>query len=310
MKQWGLVLTVLLSAQAFAQESTTSSLQAADVQSTAADTIATSTTTAPVVNSPWKLTLGSENYSYELDQKNLGSGAPIISYNWVGAKYVISPKWEVELRQQFQYATNKENLAGRDRALHRSSFEMAETVLRLAAKPAWNLLGSKTQIFELRYYAPTDHAAQENKELGRLRADAWIEWAATPKWTFAAWASPRVQFNSANNPNTKVGADAEYYQVKAAPYVMYNINDHITPYYAYNLVEKYSQAQRGDWSPDMANVGAHETGVFFNYGAWMVNPSLISETDLNNGTGSILSEDSRAYSYENLSYNLNVYATF
>jgi hypothetical protein len=309
MKQWGFVFTVLLCSQAFAQEST-STLQTNEIKSATTEMLSTSTAKAPVVVSPWKFTLGSENYSYEMDQKTYGSGAPIISYNFVGAKYVISPKWEVELRQQFQFATNKENLGGRDQALHRNSLEMAETVLRVAAKPAWNLLGSKMQIFEVRYYAPTDHVAQERGELGRVRADAWVEWAPVSKWSFAAWFSPRVAFNSQNNPNVKVGADAEYYQVKAAPYVMYNVSDKIIPYYAYNLVEKYSQAQRGDWNPDMTNVGAHEIGLFLNYGAWTINPSFISETNLNDGGGSLLTEDSRAYSYENLSYNLNVYATF
>jgi hypothetical protein len=308
MKLWGSIFATFLCLQAFAQEST-SSLNTSDIKSVSTN-LATSTAKAPVVSSPWKLTLGSENYTYENDQRNLGSGAPIISYNFIGAKYVVSPVWEVELRQQFQFASNKENLTGRDQALHRSSLEMAETVLRVAAKPKWDLLGSKSQVFEVRYYAPTDHAAQVNHELGRLRADAWVEWAPTTKWTFAAWLSPRVLFNSASNPNSKIGADAEYYQVKAAPYVMYNVDDHIVPYYAYNLVQKYSQAQRGDWNPDMANVGAHEAGLFLNYGVWTINPAFISETDLNNGGGSILSEDSRAFSYENLSYNLNVYATF
>lgn len=303
----GMLLTVLLGSQAWAQEST-SSMQATDIKS--APAAATTATQAPDLQSPWKFTLGSENYMYELDQRRLGSGAPIISYNFVGGKYVFSPKWEIELRQQFQFASNKENLGGRDSALHRSALEMAETVLRVAATPKWDLLGSKKQLFELRYYAPTDHVAQERNELGRIRADAWVEWAASAKWSFAAWFSPRVLLNSSSNPNKAIGADAEYYQIKAAPYVMYNINDKIVPYYAYNLVEKYSQAQRGDWTPDMTNVGAHETGLFLNYGAWTINPSLISETNLNDGGGSILSDDSRAYSYENLSYNLNVYATF
>lgn len=309
MKQWGFVFSILLCSQAFAQESTTT-LQTNEIKSATAEMLSTTTAKAPVVVSPWKFTLGSENYAYEMAQKTYGSAGPIISYNFIGAKYVISPKWEVELRQQFQFATNTENLTGRDQALHRNSLEMAETVLRVATKPKWNLLGSKMQLFELRYYAPTDHVAQERGELGRFRADAWVEWAANSKWSYAAWFSPRVQLNSQNNPNEKVGADAEYYQVKAAPYLMYNINDHITPYYAYNLVLKSSQAQRGYWDPDMTNVSAHELGLFLNYGAWLINPSLISETDLNNGGGSILSDDSRAYSYENLSYNLNVYATF
>lgn len=301
-----LAALLLLCGNAYAQESTTSSLQISDV-STAAEPNAVSTTKASSVTSPWKLSLGSENFTYEADRRDNG---PIISYNFVGARYVISKEWEVELRQQFQYISSRERLGLRDSRLHSdSSVAVAEAVLRAAYKPQ-GLLGTSVALFETRYYAPTDRVAQDNKELGRIRADMWLEWIQNSRFTFAAWFSPRVQFNSAENPNQAVGADAEYYQVKAAPYFIYTMNDHIMPYYAYNLVEKSSQAQRGNWEPDMANVGAHEIGLNLYYGAFYVNPSIISETNLENGDGSILSEDSRAYSYENISYNLNVFAVF
>jgi hypothetical protein len=91
---------------------------------------------------------------------------------------------------------------------------------------------------------------------------------------------------------------------------MYFINENVTPYYAYHLVEKSSQAQRGHWAPDLANVGAHELGMNLNFGAFLINPSIMSETDLNNGAGSVMTADSRAFAHENISYNLNVYATF
>lgn len=312
MKHLLSVLFLISCSVSHSQESSISS-SASSVEglptATAADVIST-TTTGAARPSPWKLTLASENFTYESDQRNFGSKAPIISYNWIGVRYIVSPLWELDLRQQFQYSSNLDNLGARDSKLHSgSSTELAELVLRVAAKPK-NLLGSSVSVFEVRYFAPTDRVARELNELGRIRADAWMEWAMTSKFTLAGWVSPRVQLNSSNNPNKAVGADAEYYQVKAAPYFIYNMNDHIAPYYAYNLVGKFSQAQRGNWEPDMANIGAHETGLFVNYGAFMINPSLISETNLENGGGSFLTEDSRAYSYENLSYNLNLYATF
>jgi hypothetical protein len=186
---------------------------------------------------------------------------------------------------------------------------MAETVLRGAYKPT-GFMGSSFALLDLRYYAPTDKVAQENHEHGRIRFDNYFEWSLNSKFTMAAYLSPRVQFNSENNPNAAVGADAEYYQVKAAPYFIYTMNDHIMPYYAYTVVEKSSQAQRGNWEPDLGNIGAHELGLNLYYGAFYINPSLISETNLENGAGSIITDDSRAFSYENLSYNLNVYAVF
>lgn len=302
MKALVLVLGIFGSALAFAQDST-SSLQVENV------TTVTTTPATDIVGSPWKLTLASENYSYEADQRNFSS-APIISYNWLGVRYAPSKRWELELRQQFQFATSREHLGARDSKLHsKSSLEIAETVLRAAVRPT-GILGSSLALFEMRYYAPTDHVAQENHELGRLRADAYVEWALNSKFTLAGFFSPRVQLNSQDNPNLAVGADAEYYQLRAAPYFMYSFNDHWQPYYAYHFVGKSSQAQRGNWEPDLANVGAHEAGVNIYYGAFYINPALISETNLNDGGGSILSSDSRAFSYENISYNFNVYAVF
>ncbi|WP_413576185.1 hypothetical protein ACLVWU_17520 [Bdellovibrio sp. HCB290] len=306
-----ITVATLLCGQAFAQDASTSTTKIANPAATSSAPAAEAsiTTKAPATESPWHLTLGSENYNYEGDNRKSESG-PIISYNFVGARYAPSKLWELELRQQFQITSSRNGLGGRDAILHRnSSTAMAETVLRAALKPTgW--LGSSAALLDLRYYAPTDQVAQENKELGRLRFDTYLEWTITPKFTMAGYVSPRVLFNSQNNPNKAVGSDAEYYQVKAAPYFIYTMNDHIMPYYAYTVSERSSQAQRGNWEPDMANMGSHEVGLNMYYGAFYINPALISDTSLENGSGSILSGDSRAFSYDNLSYNLNVYAVF
>lgn len=260
-----------------------------------------STMAVPGVKSLWQISLGSETYSYEADQRLLGSRAPVVSYNWIGAVYNLSPRWALELRQHFQYASNVESLSGRDKLLHQGNLAMAETMVNVGIKN-WSLWGSKPGLFEVRYYAPTDRAAQLKEELGRLRANAYVEWMLNSKWSLAAWGSPRIQLNS-------VG-DAEYYQLRGASYLTHYFNDSISSYYACSFNGKSSQAQRGDWTPDLANISAHEVGMYLGMGPVIVNPTLMSETSLNDGQASLLSNDSRIFAYETLSYNLNIYAVF
>ncbi|UYL07226.1 hypothetical protein B9G69_009220 [Bdellovibrio sp. SKB1291214] len=311
MKTVLITIATLLCAQAFADDTSTSTLKAVNPgQSSSAPVAEASITTqAPSKENPWHLTIGSENFNYEGDNRGTEAGA-IISYNFVGARYAPTKAWELELRQQFQYTSSREHLGARDSKLHRdSSVAMAETILRGALRPkGW--MNSSFGLVDLRYYAPTDVVAQENHEMGRLRLDNYFEWMINPKFTMAGLVSSRVLFNSAGNPNTAVGADAEYYQLKAAPIFIYTMNDKVNPYYAYTISEKSSQAQRGNWEPDMGNLGSHEIGLNLYYGAFYINPALISDTNLENGGGSMLSADSRAFSYENISYNLNVYAVF
>lgn len=307
----GFVLSLLIGSTAWAQQSTISITAPANTAPTApVQTSSISTTEVAPAKAAWQASLGSENYTYELDQRSYGSRAPIMSYNWVGAIYNINPKWAVELRQNFQYASATENLSGRDKIVNQDSVALAETMLRVATKPGKSIWGSKPATYELRYYAPTDRAAQINKELGRLRADAYAEWMMSPKWSVALWLSPRVLLNSTSNPNKAVGADAEYYQMKAAPYFSYYLNDDVVFYYADTLNMKFSQAQRGNWSPDLANIAAHEAGMYLTYGAFTFNPALISETNLSNSDTALFTANSRFFSYENISYNFNVYATF
>ncbi|MNS99672.1 hypothetical protein D3C72_1340800 [compost metagenome] len=303
-----LVCSLFAASLTYAQESATNIAEAPNL----APPTQTSAANASAAKSPWHLSLGTENYTYELDQRTYGSKAATMSLNFVGGVYDINSTWSAELRQHFQFASSTDNLGGRDRALHRNNWETSETMIRAIAKPQWLAfeMGAKSMVFDVRYYAPNDHVAQDNKELGRLRSDTFAEWFMGPKFSIAGWISPRVQLNSSSNPNANKGADAEYYQLKAAPYLNYYINDNIAPYYGYTFVGKSSEAQRGQWTPDMTNVGAHEAGLNLYYGAFYINTALISETDLNNGAGSLLTNDSRAFAYDNLSYNLNIYATF
>ncbi len=306
MLRSGLFVCFLVCTAAHAQEST-STLEAFSLSSPSN----TSTIAAPVLASPWKLSLGSESFTYEMDQRNHGSQAAMISSNWIGALYQASPIWAFELRQMIQYASSLENLGPRDQELHQDNhWALAETVLRAAAKPGWTIGSSSPVQFDLRYYAPTDRASQANHELGRLRADAYAEWLLNTKWTVAGWASYRVLLNGEDNPDTTVGADAGYYQVKAAPYFIYNWTDRFQSYYAYTYSGKSSTAQRGDVRADMHNLGSHEVGLYATAGSFLINPSIMSDTNLNGGSGSLISSDSRAFAYETLSYNFNVYATF
>lgn len=312
MKTVLFMIAALLCGQAFAQQTSTSTTKLANpaTESSAAPTATSSMSTADASKeTPWHLTLGSESFNYEADNRGTQSGA-IISNNFVGVRYAPTKSWELELRQHFQIASTRNGLGGRDAKLHSdSTTATGETVLRAALRPkGW--MNSSFGLIDLRYYAPTDKVAQENHEMGRLRLDNYFEWTINPKFTMAGLVSPRVQFNSAKNPNSAVGADAEYYQLKAAPMFIYTMNDKINPYYAYTVSEKSSQAQRGNWEPDMGNIGSHEVGLNLYYGAFYINPAIISDTNLENGSGSLLSADSRAFSYENLSYNLNVYAVF
>ncbi|WP_413559006.1 hypothetical protein [Bdellovibrio sp. HCB209] len=312
MKTVLFAVATLLCTQGFAQDASTSTTKISNpaTESSAAPTATSSMSTADASKeTPWHFTLGSENFNYEADNRKPAAGA-IISYNFVGARYAPTKLWELELRQHFQITSTRDGLGARDSRLHRdSTTAMAETVLRAALRPQkW--MNSSFGLIDLRYYAPTDVVAQDNHEMGRIRLDNYFEWTINPKFTMAALVSPRVQFNSGSNPNKAVGADAEYYQLKAAPLFIYTMNDKINPYYAYTISEKSSQAQRGNWEPDMGNIGSHEVGLNMYYGAFYINPALISDTNLENGSGSIASSDSRAFSYENISYNLNVYAVF
>ena len=300
------ILSMLVASGAMAQSTSTvsESLPASD----RADGVTLSTSTAP--KSRWQMALSSENSTGALDQKVLGSKAPVVSTNAAGLVYTLNPLWAVELREYFEYASNAEALTGRTAQMHEKAMESGPTLLRLAAKPTWGIAGSKPLTAEFRYYLPNDRVSRENKEAGLLRADAYAEWMMSPRYSFAFWASPRVLLNTAQNPNAIRGADAEYYEMKLAPFANYYFNDNVNAYVAYTLSGRSTGAQRGHWIPDAGNVGSPELGMFWVAGAFTVNPALTSDTNLNSADGSILTRNSRVFAEETLSYNFNLYATF
>ena len=109
MKTVILFFSAFLCLQVFAQETSTTALSQPTIS---AGQSADGVTATPMANqkvSSWNLTLGSENFTYEADHRGTSSG-PIISYNFVGARYNPSRLWELELRQQLQMTSSRERL--------------------------------------------------------------------------------------------------------------------------------------------------------------------------------------------------------
>ncbi len=259
----------------------------------------------------WQTHLSTENTLTGADRINYGSNAPVVSMNAVGLVYNVNPTLALEIRQYFEYASNKENLsAGRTLQTHQNSMEAGPVALRIAGKPLSGIFGSKPGSWAIRYDLPTDRLARNNKELGYLRADALNEWMLNPKVSISSYVSPRVRFNSTLNPNTAKGSDAEAYVLIAGPAANYYFSDNVSTYYSYSVDLRSTQAQRGTWTPDANNTNSHELGAYVSVGPVLINPAVGSDTDLNSGAASLFTANSRVFSAETLSYYLNVSARF
>jgi hypothetical protein len=68
--------------------------------------------------------------------------------------------------------------------------------------------------------------------------------------------------------------------------------------------------QRGILSAEAANAATHETGMNISVGALTINPAITSDVNQGDGSASVLTADSRVYSADTSSYNLNLYASF
>lgn len=284
---------------------------AAATVDTAAETLV-GTPSAEGSPAKWQLNLSSESTVAARAQKEEGFEAPMTSLTAVGAIYNLTANTQFELRQYIDYASRTETLSGRAQQLHaEKETEMSNLVLRAFTK-AFSIGSSKPVSFETRFYLPTDRVGRENKETGLSRTDIWTTWDLNPKWTIGALISPRFQLNSTQNPNAEVGADAEYYRVVATPSVAYNFNDNFSLYYAYNNDVASSQAQRGHYDFDVNNVIDHETGLLWTVwsGKVVINPTIISEVGRTSREAAMFTSDSRVYSDETMTYNMNFYATF
>lgn len=313
----GAVLSVSLGANA--QNATETNTNASTVSaSTLVAPVGASTTsaaaapaleTAAQAPSVFQLKLSSENAVGMKTQRELGAGAPVTSLNALGLAYTVAPKTKIGVTQYMQYLTNYDNLDAATKASQPNAFEMSYLVLNAGRTLESGLLGSSPVFIDLRYYAPTERSLKEAKKLGLVRLDVIADWTINPAWTITGYVSPRVLLNSAGNPDAAVGTDADYYRMVFAAYPTYNFNDKINVYYGYTADVRSRDAQRGTWSVSRS-IDIHEIGANFSVGKVTINPVLSSELKRGADDASVLTADSRVFSEETTSYNLNMYASF
>jgi hypothetical protein len=169
------------------------------------------------------------------------------------------------------------------------------------------LPGSEPIAFSARYYLPTSQVTRDVLHRnGQLRIDVNPEWILNPQWTFDMINSPRIIYNDQASAD---GSDTVYRYV-GGPAITYNFNDKFNAYYTPYVDIRSANVSRGTLDTAKLNEMYHETGLNIVIGPLTINPALISETTLNDGTSSLATADSRIYSYEKTTYNLNFYANF
>lgn len=307
----GLTLTAAFAANA--QTSTTSASAAAPETATtaaaspapAAQTLTTEAEAA--APNKWGALFWVENTMMIQDQKNLNEKAPVESYWYTGIKYKPTKKIGLEL---WQMATTRSNFEGSPDANTYNKGErqvMGDMVVKANYKSELTLAGSEQIGFSARYYLPTSQVTQEMLQRnGQLRFDINPSWVLTPLWTFDWVNSPRIIFNKEGSSR---GSDTVYRYV-GGPAITANFNDYFNAYYMPYFDIRSADVSRGTWAPEHLNLMYHEAGLNITVGPLTINPALISETNLNDGTASFATADSRVYSAENTSYNLNFYANF
>ena len=259
----------------------------------------------------WQAFLTSETTSANLKAvDNLGSKSSTVSLTGIGPVRNFDSGVAIALVPLFEYATNHENQDGKTAQMHQKDLEFSSMMLKVSQSTDVKIGGSTGIFWDVRYYTPSDRVAKDNKEAGLLRFDALTEWMLTPRWSIGGWFSPRAQLNTADNPNTAKGSDAEYFDYRMTPSLNYYFSDKLIGYYAYTWDPRSSQAQRGDWRPDLYNTSAHEAGLYWTVGSVLINPSITSEADNNNGDASLFTADSKVWSDTTTVMNLNFYATF
>ena len=241
---------------------------------------------------------------------SLGNKSSTVSDSGVGPVRNFDSGLSLIVAPIFEFATNHQNQDGKTAQLHQNDLEFSSVMIKLTKTTELKIGNSTPLNWGLRYYTPSDRVAKDSHQAGVLRFDALTEWMLTPRWSIGAWFSPRIQLNTADNPNTAVGSDADYYDYRMTPSLNYYFNDKLIGYYAYTWDPRASQAQRGDWRPDVYNTSAHEVGLYWTLGSVLINPSITSETENNNGDSSLFTADSRVWSDTSTVVNLNFYATF
>ncbi len=237
---------------------------------------------------------------------SLGRKAPVMTAWTASLKYKTTDKTSVDL-QQIAYSRSNLEDGGDAAVMQGKQFNMNDLVLRGNLKSDLKLLNSNPIGFNLRYYFPTSGAAREvAKRNGLVRLDGTPAWDLTTKLSFSFYNSVRVTLNS---PQSSVGSDAVY-RLVTGPSLEYSFTDKVSAYVSQLADLRSREIGRGTWAPERGNASSLDIGANFTIGKVTINPSISSDTDFNDGSASVLTTDSRVYSSETSSYNLNIYATF
>ncbi len=249
-----------------------------------------------------------ENAMSVKDQNELKDKAGIESVWYTGLKYKATKKVGFEVWQMAQSRSNFEGAPDMDVTYNQGKRQiMADAVVKANYASDLRLPGSEAIAFSARYYLPTSQVTREMLHRnGQLRFDINPSWILSPSWTFDWVNSPRLIFMDQASSD---GSETVFRYV-GGPAITYNFNDNFNAYYMPYPDARSTKVARGTWELDKLNLFYHETGLNITVGPLTINPALISEVNLNDGSASIATNDSRVYSAETTTYNLNFYANF
>jgi hypothetical protein len=249
-----------------------------------------------------------ENSMLIKDQNELNEKAGFDSIWYMGLKYKPTKKVGFELWQMAQSRSNFEGTYDKDVTYNQGKSQvMLDAVVKANYASDLRLPGSEAIAFSTRYYLPTSQVTREILHRnGQLRFDINPSWILSPSWTFDMINSPRLIFMDQASSD---GAETVYRYV-GGPAITYNFNDAFNAYYTPYFDVRSTKIARGQWETDKLNLFYHEAGLNWTVGPLTINPALISEVNLNDSSASIASNESRVYSAETTTYNLNFYANF
>jgi len=316
MKNILMGLVLVATATASAQSSSTQ-LPATATTTTGAPPVQTLTTTSTqeqksFLKENFGANFASENSMPMYFAKDPVTGeshdAPVLSLWTMGLKWKATKKISAEIAQQYWSRSHLHSLAGSETAYfgNGKSQNTADPYIKGGYASELRFLGSEPLAFSARYYIPVANYTREAHRNGSLRADVAPAWNINPRWTFELPISPRIVFNS---PNSKFGSDAIYRLVWGAG-ITYNFDDKLNAYTAATADWRSVDIQRGEVRMDQLDLITPEVGMNVVVGPVTVNPSISSDVNIKDNTAKAFSEESRIFSYETNSYNLNVLASF
>jgi hypothetical protein len=306
-----LTIAALLAAQnLYAQGSTTkASAKSAAKAPAAGTTTATATEAAPEATKKFGVNLIAE---IAKQIKMLDDGkeveSPYVTAGAAGLTYKATSKVTLEARHNFAY-TSERTYAGNviPGQFYGDNYEAMDFMLRAKVATDATLFGSSKINPDFRAYLPTSRRTRDAKQNVYLRNDLAPEWTINPKLTYSTLLSTRLYLNSGSS---KIGSDSLLRLVVTPVGLSYAFNDKLSAYYTYTMDLRSVNYQRGILSAEAANAATHETGMNISVGALTINPAITSDVNQGDGSASVLTADSRVYSADTSSYNLNLYASF